>query len=414
MKTLDLNQSIYVAPKPRSQEGFFNTYFPPFLFLNAIRYSNYYLFGRLIGQLILPAQFYGKRKPLDITHYKDAQELTGSSVAVQTHDGVILDTYEIKHNTNFHKSEYEQFYIIKYNTNGMVYQNSINDLTSDAARLKCNVVAFNYRGVGNSTGVPRSKDDLVVDGIAQVQRLLDKGADPSKIMLDGWSLGGAVSTLVAQYYHDRKMPVYIFNNRSFSSLTRVVVGLARSAGTGTGYRSTFLGKVLGWMLAPFIKIALLCTNWEMNVGSVFKNLPWSHKEYLVAKSNKSMRTGSEPPIKDDVMITDYASIHAALKSERKSQVKLSDEDIKVPSTAMKQRRFTTPYLYSPLSSDIPSSSPTIDSAHMKPLCNIVNSNDASCSGLDFYDAFFSRIQKSKLDFDRGSKDEIGFQRSNSC
>ena len=66
--------------------------------------------------------------------------------------------------------------------------------------------------------MPESFQDLVTDGIAQVQRVLDLGANPKNITLDGLSLGGGVADLlVAYHFHQLGKQVYLWNDRSFAT-----------------------------------------------------------------------------------------------------------------------------------------------------------------------------------------------------
>ena len=66
-------------------------------------------------------------------------------------------------------------------------------------RLGCNVIAFDYRGYGDSTGKPNEKG-LQQDATALLNYVHDDlkdFIDPTKIILFGRSLGGAVATWLA-------------------------------------------------------------------------------------------------------------------------------------------------------------------------------------------------------------------------
>ena len=51
----------------------------------------------------------------------------------------------------------------------MPYEQILPFLASYATALRANVLVFNYRGVGDSTGWPRRSSDLVLDGRAAIE-----------------------------------------------------------------------------------------------------------------------------------------------------------------------------------------------------------------------------------------------------
>lgn len=62
--------------------------------------------------------------------------------------------------------------------------------------LGYNVMAFDYRGFGDSPGVP-TEDGLYADALAAYAHLVHRGVDPSRIILSGRSLGAAVAVDLA-------------------------------------------------------------------------------------------------------------------------------------------------------------------------------------------------------------------------
>jgi pimeloyl-ACP methyl ester carboxylesterase len=186
-------------------------------------------------------------------------------------------------------------------------------MLDNAVELNVNVIGFNYRGVADSTGLACSSDDLIIDGIAQVQRLIDRGVDPEKIVLRGNSLGGAVAALVGQHFHKRDQKVSVFSARSFSTITNAIVAWIR-----TGYpedrNETTYRKILGWLAKPFIMLAVAASKWEMDGYSAYQSIPDAYKEYMVVRSSRAKRV---PARKDDTVIPHYASLHLALRPERR-------------------------------------------------------------------------------------------------
>ncbi|HTM63408.1 MAG TPA: alpha/beta hydrolase [Gammaproteobacteria bacterium] len=264
--------------------------------------------SKRIGQIILPAQ----RRPHQTISY-DALELFASENnliitpgIVATHDGAELDTLELLSQFETEKQINEQYYIVKFNGNGMHYNDLLTIHAETANRLDTNIIAFDYRGVGASTQTPTTFNDLVTDGIAQVQRLLDEGVDSEKITLDGTSLGGGVATMVAHHFHKIGKPVYLWNDRSFASISQAATGMVASEAPGI-FNDIYNSSVacLSWS-------GLGSTGWNAYVAKAYNEIPAKYKSYMyVAK--KSARSGG------DGVIVHPASLHRGVKSTEKAK-----------------------------------------------------------------------------------------------
>lgn len=357
---------IYRAPPPQLtgwEKAWLITsriIFLPLLFWDALKFCMNYLFGGLIGRLVLGAQDghaekiekawkqsstqLEKQQKLSATiKQKREKELAGINsdedlvknqfsaryVAVQTYDGTELDTLEIKSQKNCPINE--QKYLICLGGNGECYESMLPEMKKLAVKLNCNVVGFNHRGVCWSTGQTRSQDNMVTDTIAQVQRLLDDGIEPEKITLKGFSLGGAVATLTAKHFHDRGIKVNLFNDRSFSSLTNLLVGHIRMANwfKNGGHQESGWKKILGWILKPIILLILALTKWTMNALAAYKPIPAIHKEYMVVQSPAKDKKVWGNFITDDWVITPYGTLHAGLAPERKAYKAKLDKEIQL-------------------------------------------------------------------------------------
>ncbi|WP_028387905.1 lipase family protein [Legionella fairfieldensis] len=329
---------IYNAPKPKysSWEWFkfiaIRTIFPPVLLWDLIQFGVNKLLNEneslnnLVIKLVLPA---AQNKSFDecgifddtVTNY-NGDDLTCEKHEVITYDKAHLDTFEIKHNSQENIVPKYQKYIINLVGNSMCYEQIINTMKKDAIALQANVVGFNFRSVGQSTGKVKSRDDLIADGIAQVQRLLDQGVSPQNITLKGHSLGAGIASLVAQHFHQLGQPVNLFNSRSFSSMTNVLVGYLRLKHK-IGHKESIGRIILGWLVKPFIKLFVVLAKWEINAGSAFKSIPAAYKDYIVVRSKKEIRGHRI----DDPVIPHYASIHKELTSERRKKKAKIDEEI---------------------------------------------------------------------------------------
>lgn len=289
--------------------------FPPILLADAALWGINRWLGKKVGELVLPAQTEDVLPcPSNLsTAFRDIEFIKH---LVVTHDQCYLDTIEIEHASQKIKPVWEQNYLINFLGNAGLYEEdfNLNEMQNDANQLQCNVVGFNYRGVGESktTGkFAQSIEDLVVDGIAQVNRLLEKGVPASRITLKGHSLGGAIAVLVTKYFHDHGQKISVFCDRSFRDLTHVVVGWIRKSES----------KLLGSLSYPFIKLALLATKWEINVAGAFKAIPEAYKQYVVIKPSHEEKVEAKRRDRElrDEIISGYASLHRALKNERKKE-----------------------------------------------------------------------------------------------
>lgn len=292
----------------------FRMIFPPILVWDLLKIITNKLFGGLLGRIILPAQNLPKQN-LDNLHIEGVKY---NVIKVKTHDGAILDTIELLTDKQSQLDINNKKYIINMCGNNGCYENKTAEMERDAANLQCNIIGFNYRGVQNSTGKTTSKDDLVTDSIAQVQRLLDQGVPSRNIALKGYSLGAAVASLVANHFHQQGKPIYIFNDRSFSSLTNTIVGWVRAGKNlhNSGHLETTTGIILGTILKPLIKLVLAMNKWEISAADAFKEIPPPYRQYMTVRTERENRTDKTP---DDAMITHYASMHLALKAERRAK-----------------------------------------------------------------------------------------------
>src|SRR5690606_14520060 len=131
--------------------------------------------GAWISGMVLPAQDrnLGNLAVTEVTvNSYNEQDLTCQKYEIITHDKAHLDTFEVQHTSQISSEPKYQKYIINFLGNNGCYEELISEMKEDARDLQANVVGFNLRGVGQSTGKVTSKQDIVIDGVAQVQRLL--------------------------------------------------------------------------------------------------------------------------------------------------------------------------------------------------------------------------------------------------
>lgn len=406
------NDVYYVAPKPTYPKYHWlyiitaRIFFPPILLWDLLKYVMNRLLGSLVSRIVLPAQDMKKFKVVYTEHPSVVPYKRLNRIKVITHDGAHLDTIEFKHLYHANEKVSEQICIIKFNGNG-VYSEDLSDKSDDeSVNLKCNVVIFNYRNVNLSTGILRSKDDLVTDGIAQVQRLLDQGYKPDHIILHGFSLGGAVASCVAFHFHQLGIQLNLFNERSFSTVSNSVVGWIRTSLT-TGHQESLFRIMLGYIFKPVIMFALALVKWDIDAISAYQQIPAENKRHLVVRSAKQDRNiilpqeasvlsnGNPVQVKDDIVISHYASIHAALKPERraiKQQLRntaKSEQDFRQKRQEMDKCKFT---LLPPLLPRNDSIAMASTNAHNQELKELFSRYDQK-TGDEYFGDFIGYIQQ---------------------
>jgi pimeloyl-ACP methyl ester carboxylesterase len=181
-------------------------------------------------------------------------------------------------------------------------------------------IGFDYSSFGLSGRIindqihhlPMLSQDIAIEELsAQVQRLLDKGIDPSKITLYGHSLGGAIATLTAARFPGIKL----YNDRSFSSISAVLKGWLLP-GNPDYPPNTVKGRIVYALktgcISPVIAVGsviLKLVNWNCNAGAAFAKIEAERREYTVIRHKLSQADWTATAHINDEVIPYYASIH---------------------------------------------------------------------------------------------------------
>ncbi|MDP3562104.1 MAG: alpha/beta hydrolase [Legionellaceae bacterium] len=221
---------------------------------------------------------------------------------VYTYDGATLDTIEFIPHTLKQLPLNERKFIIKFKGQNGFYESTLDDFAHDAISSNRVVIGFNYRGVGYSQKKPLIFQELVTDGIAQVQRLLAAGVNSENILLDSESLGGAIATMVAFHFYEKKTPVYLFNSRSFSSLSLTAVEMQT--------------PMLPTPIKYFLRRIIASMGWEADVAAAYKQIDEKYKRYLVVAKPSEKSTG-------DTIIPHDCSLHRAVREDEKTKQQLT-------------------------------------------------------------------------------------------
>lgn len=292
----------YTAPNPYPIRGW-----SVFSWMPSINF-----FSKRMARNVLPAL---NRPAPDLVKVKSERAVLSNTYEVEihggqvfTHDGAALDTVEIIPYRLINIDLNEKNFIIKFKGQKGFYESTLDDYVKDAVSSNMVVIGFNYRGVGHSTKPPLVFQDLVTDGIAQVQRLLDMGVNSEKILLDSESLGAAIATMVAFHFHEKKMPVYLFNSRSFSSLSHTAVETKIP-----GYSNS---------IKYFLRRTISSIGWEADVAAAYKQIDIKYKCYMVVAKPSKNSTG-------DTVIPHHCSLHKAVRKDEKNEYKVTGNENKL-------------------------------------------------------------------------------------
>lgn len=175
-----------------------------------------------------------KIMPLDITSKEEAQKLFAlskkrleaedltnkieallSSETLSSEDLKILDHL-------MRPGKAEEIHVINFIPTTTVYENCWADITEQSFTTGAIIHSFNYNGAKNSEGLT-SRNDLIYNGIAMVNKLLDEGIHPDKIILQGYCSGMNVAIeVVKQFLITGNIELTHFSYNSNKSLRNVV------------------------------------------------------------------------------------------------------------------------------------------------------------------------------------------------
>lgn len=218
------------------------------------------------------------------TFIKDPSK-NAEQVTVRTADGIDLDTLTIEHKSQQSQPHAQQKWIVYFLGNVSCYEDCLDELKVISDQTEASVLVGNFRGVMRSKGSAKSSHDLVLDGEAMVQSLLQKGVTPENILIHGWSLGGAVGTQVAALHQEEGHEMHLCSERSFSSTEDVI-------------KSKIKGP-FGAIAAPIVRAA----GWEFDSLQKFQTIK-GHKFTIHAK--------------EDGLIRHKASLYKRLKMKQRT------------------------------------------------------------------------------------------------
>mgnify|MGYP002133325826 CR=1 FL=1 len=236
---------------------------------------------------------------------------------LETADRARLESVEIASPEEKSKPMAERKFLITCMARNQNYMYWLKDLNISAKNIGCTVVGFNYRGLDYSMGRAWTQDDMTNDVLAQAQRLMQLGAKPENIALEGMSFGAAIATLSAAKMHEQGFKVHLYNERSYRSFVRLLVGYVMPRSDSS------LWNPLNWLkygvvglayvlIAPIVRLA----GWHIDAASAWDRIPYTHKSYAVARNHKN-------PLQhdDDELVHDSYSSIASLMDQHRAEIK---------------------------------------------------------------------------------------------
>jgi pimeloyl-ACP methyl ester carboxylesterase len=196
--------------------------------------------------------------------------------------------------------------VIQFNVNGGLAEDTSFPTVLTAAWKagvsRCNLVRFNYRGTGGSSGSFEATKDLVVDGSSVLKWVLSYLKTPkNQIHFMGRSLGGAIAAQVQAL--DPDLNGRHLNDRSLASINGMVAGAAQMV-----FGDGVLKKIFSVFARP---VAWIVSNqgYGFDAAAAFDKL-------------KGQRLIVYHP-KDEVIPYEEASLHRAVSTLKKPEEELN-------------------------------------------------------------------------------------------
>jgi hypothetical protein len=134
------------------------------------------------------------------------------------------------------------------------YQACFRDITTAATETGATVHAFNFPGIGSSTGQVTEVNDLVNTGIAVVNNLLRQGVHPDDIILQGDCYGAGVALEVKKQFEKQSdIKLRLVMNNAFKSFKSALVDMMSQTIWVPSFLKNMLKSILvftGWHLTP--------------------------------------------------------------------------------------------------------------------------------------------------------------------
>ncbi|KTD48359.1 hypothetical protein [Legionella quateirensis] len=236
---------------------------------------------------------------------------------LETPDNAVLESVEVSDIEEQLKPMAERKFVIVCMARNQNYMYWLKDFYITAKKIGCTVVGFNYRGIDYSKGMIWTQDNMVQDVLAQARRLLESGVRPEHIAFEGMSLGAAIATLSAAEMHDKGLKVQLYNERSYRSLVRLIVGYVMPKSNCNLWNPlNWLSYMLVGLTYLFIAPLIWLAGWHIDAASAWDRIPSQYKVYSVARNHQNPERYDD----DDLVHDSFSSI-ASLMAEHLEVIK---------------------------------------------------------------------------------------------
>lgn len=210
---------------------------------------------------------------------------TPEETTITTPDGVTLNGVVYTHKSNKDTTRSVPT-LIFFGGTGELHKSGFGSWLF-ALLQKCetpfNIVMFDYRGTGRSSGNPTCENDILIDAETIYQFVHQKlNINENDLHIAGFSLGAAIATKLKSLHSETKG--FLISNRSFSSIREEVKYFFKERRGNFTYTflgstiTSFLGEVLGWLAYHF--------GWDFNTAEDFTKI----------KSPKLVITHEQDPV----------------------------------------------------------------------------------------------------------------------
>jgi hypothetical protein len=280
---------------------------------------------RAISLLVFPAQF-KKVEPLNIDELQDYNP----ELSIQTENIILANNRELYAIIIEPKKDIKGTIVIFNGQNAVINDpRKLKIFFKMASDVEYRVIGFNYSGTGKKKITTWSEKSLIADIEKLVEHFkTNKKENLFPIIFKGNSLGGAVAKAGAKKFHRNKIPVYLWNGRSFTSVAAVLAGYIETL-TISGHYSHKITIKLANFFKPILDYIFSFYNWGMHAGDAYLEIPDPFKHYYIVHSSEEEKKYK----KDDVIIPYSASLAANLKVQQQVNNFLSPEiDEDTPET----------------------------------------------------------------------------------
>lgn len=252
--------------------------------------------------------------------------------SLDTGKSSVLDSVAISKNAGPINYSTEKF-IISCMPRDQNYINWIKDFHYCLQFIDATIIGFNYRGIDYSKGMIWTQDNMIKDVLAQTKRLLELGAKPENIGLEGMCLGAAVATIAAAKLHAQGIKVHLYNERSFRSIPRLITSFVLpdpdSSWINPLNYSSWLNP-LNWLRVSAVGLIYITivpliylSNWSLDAAEAWDTIPWDFKDYTFIYDPSLEESAS---LKSDDIISDsWASMASKLREKHASLVQKKDK-----------------------------------------------------------------------------------------